>query len=193
MPDKLDIRVLKTQRALAETLVALLEKKPFAKITVNDICTDALVSRSTFYLHFEDKYQLARFCLQREREAVAQLASQMDLHDILLAILTRIKQSEKLYRNMLRAEMNVELSEMLRDHLKHPFEMRLRQRAAQGYTLTGSADLLASFYAAGTTGAILHWIESGYRDTLEEVADCLDNLFTNALVFGSNDSEGDEE
>lgn len=178
VPGKQDIRVTKTQNALAETLVALLEKKPFDRITVNDICTDALVSRSTFYLHFEDKYQLFRFCLNRERDAIAQLAPQMDQRDVILAILARIKRSENLYRNMLRAEMNTELSDMLRDHLKRPFEAGLLSRERQGDTLCGSVGLLASFYAAGMAGAILHWITTDYEASLEDMANCLCGLLS---------------
>ena len=49
-----DIRITKTHMALSKTLMDLLEKKSFQKITVNDICQDAMVSRSTFYMHFED-------------------------------------------------------------------------------------------------------------------------------------------
>lgn len=183
MADKQDIRVTKTQNALAETLMALLEKKPFQKITVNDICTAALVSRSTFYLHFEDKYQLARFCLQREREEMARLVPQMDTRDVLRTILSRIQSTKRLYQNIVRTEMSAELLEMFRDHLRQPFMVSLRYKAQQGQPLCGPADILASYYATGTAGAIARWVESGFQATLEEMVHCVFTLLANVLVF----------
>lgn len=59
-------KVLRTKRILSAQLRQLLENKNFKKITVNDICQGAMVSRSTFYLHFEDKYQLFRYCVDEE-------------------------------------------------------------------------------------------------------------------------------
>ena len=53
-----DLRVIKTKRALSQSLFTLLDKKEFSGITVNQICEDALVHRTTFYKHFYDKYDL---------------------------------------------------------------------------------------------------------------------------------------
>lgn len=60
---KEDLRILKTQNALKTALSKLLESHNFNLITVNDICEEALISRSTFYSHFEDKYDLLQRCL----------------------------------------------------------------------------------------------------------------------------------
>lgn len=56
---KTDLRVLKTRRAIREAFAQLLEEKPFASITVQNIIDRALVNRKTFYNHFRDKYDLA--------------------------------------------------------------------------------------------------------------------------------------
>ncbi|MDR2753422.1 MAG: TetR/AcrR family transcriptional regulator [Oscillospiraceae bacterium] len=67
-----DIRVLKTQKALKGAMFALLRTRRFEKITVNDLCNEALVSRAAFYTHFADKYDLLRTCLADIREQVTQ-------------------------------------------------------------------------------------------------------------------------
>ena len=41
-----------------EALIALLEEKPFAYITIKEICEKAQVNRSTFYLHYENTTDL---------------------------------------------------------------------------------------------------------------------------------------
>lgn len=46
------------KRALGSSLKQLMKEKPFDKIRVDDICTDAGVSRRNFYRYFPDKYAL---------------------------------------------------------------------------------------------------------------------------------------
>lgn len=53
-----DVRVIKNKRVIENAMIHLLEKKDFSKITIQDICQTALVSRSTFYAHYLDKYDL---------------------------------------------------------------------------------------------------------------------------------------
>ncbi|WP_412518595.1 TetR/AcrR family transcriptional regulator [Staphylococcus simulans] len=58
-----DLRVIKTKRALSESLFHLLSEKLFSTITVNMICDNALVHRTTFYKHFYDKYDLLSYLI----------------------------------------------------------------------------------------------------------------------------------
>lgn len=53
-----DRRYLRTQIAIFKALSSLLLEKDFTDITINDISQAADINRSTFYLHFEDKYAL---------------------------------------------------------------------------------------------------------------------------------------
>lgn len=54
----MDKRVYKTRKNLRQTLLKMMQEKPFAKITVKDICERANTSRITFYNHYGDKYEL---------------------------------------------------------------------------------------------------------------------------------------
>ncbi len=53
-----DKRTIKTERAIREAFAALLRKKELSRITVNEICDKAQISRNTFYSHYADKYLL---------------------------------------------------------------------------------------------------------------------------------------
>ncbi|MDC0761026.1 MULTISPECIES: TetR/AcrR family transcriptional regulator [Brevibacillus] len=53
-----DVRVYKTKKSIASALVSLLKEKDFSQITIKDICTRSLTSKSTFYSHYTDKYDL---------------------------------------------------------------------------------------------------------------------------------------
>ena len=53
-----DLRVRKTKANLYKALIELMEEKSFEDIKVIDICRVSLINRSTFYDHFNDKYEL---------------------------------------------------------------------------------------------------------------------------------------
>ena len=54
--EKQDLRIIKTKKVLYMALVDLMREKTFEEIKVSEICARALVNRSTFYAHYEDKY-----------------------------------------------------------------------------------------------------------------------------------------
>ncbi len=53
-----DLRITKTKLALTNALLELMETVGFEKISVQMLTKHALVSRTTFYLHYLDKYDL---------------------------------------------------------------------------------------------------------------------------------------
>ncbi|MGE7888992.1 TetR/AcrR family transcriptional regulator [Bacillus cereus] len=58
MENKIDLRVIKTQRAIKNTFIQLIEDVGFEKVNVRKLIERAEVNRSTFYLHYQDKYDL---------------------------------------------------------------------------------------------------------------------------------------
>ncbi|WP_099467615.1 TetR/AcrR family transcriptional regulator [Konateibacter massiliensis] len=56
--DNIDLRVLKTLENIDSSLLGLLTRMPFHKITVDMICKEARINRSTFYKYYFDKYDL---------------------------------------------------------------------------------------------------------------------------------------
>lgn len=61
---KQDLRVKKTISKLNEVLIMLLRTQCFSKITVNQICLEANVHRTTFYKHFKDKNELLLYAFE---------------------------------------------------------------------------------------------------------------------------------
>lgn len=62
---KLDSRVIRSQRDLANALEELLQKKNLDDISITEITNTALVSKNTFYNNFFDKNDLLNFLFQR--------------------------------------------------------------------------------------------------------------------------------
>lgn len=57
-PRPLDRRTRYTLTVIREAFYELLREKGFDKLTVSDLCKRAQINRGTFYLHYEDKYEL---------------------------------------------------------------------------------------------------------------------------------------
>lgn len=58
MSRKSDLRTFKTLNAIEISFTNLISTKAFRDITINDIAKGAVINRSTFYLHYTDKYKL---------------------------------------------------------------------------------------------------------------------------------------
>ena len=67
----LDLRQRKTRALLVKALAELMEERPFSELSVVDICSRAMVHRTTFYAHFNDKRELLSYLFsQLEQECV---------------------------------------------------------------------------------------------------------------------------
>ncbi|MBC1271676.1 TetR/AcrR family transcriptional regulator [Listeria booriae] len=67
MPEKKDdLRAIRTKTHLSNALLTLINSGDyqFEAITINKICEEAMVHRTTFYKHFEDKYHLLSYCIE---------------------------------------------------------------------------------------------------------------------------------
>ena len=53
---KTDRRILKTKRALRESLLYLLKEQPIQKISVSRLCEKSDINRSTFYTYYSVRW-----------------------------------------------------------------------------------------------------------------------------------------
>ena len=58
MQNQNDLRVIKTKKLIKDVFYQLLDKNGLENITVSDIAHKAMINRTTFYLHYKDKYDL---------------------------------------------------------------------------------------------------------------------------------------
>lgn len=58
--ERVDARILRSRQLLEEAIIDLIREKGYDQITVKDLCARATLNRSTFYLHYKDKYDLVR-------------------------------------------------------------------------------------------------------------------------------------
>lgn len=119
MREKEDRRVIKTKRNLKQTLEQMLTEKSFDKITVKDLCEQAITSRITFYNYYSDKYALLEDMFKdmndtlQERYAEIQKQNQAD--DAVTAYQNMLRCFLDLYyeKNDLFHNVNLETNQVL--------------------------------------------------------------------------------
>lgn len=58
----------RTDRAIVNAFIKLVNQGSFEKLTVQEILDEALVSRNTFYSHYRDKYDIAEQLFEKYKE-----------------------------------------------------------------------------------------------------------------------------
>lgn len=76
MINKIDRRILKSQKAIQSTFLSMLIKDGFDEITVKKITEQADISRKTFYLHYLDKYDLLDTIVNKKLEELEEICEQ---------------------------------------------------------------------------------------------------------------------
>ena len=66
----------RTDRAIVNAFIKLVNQGSFEKLTVQEILDEALVSRNTFYSHYRDKYDIAEQLFEKYKEDLSQNENQ---------------------------------------------------------------------------------------------------------------------
>lgn len=91
--NKAESKYFNTARLMDEALLILLEKKDIEYITIKEICNKAGVNRSTFYLHYENIYDLLaetiemlnkNFMLSFDNNTIVSKIKDANLSDLIL-------------------------------------------------------------------------------------------------------------
>lgn len=161
-----DLRQKRTRKFLVNALLELLEERPFSEISVVDICERAMVHRTTFYAHFDDKQALLRY-------TVTQL--QADLEDQGLAgrsfssprayfiamardVLAFMREHRKLYEAGVSGCDGMELR-ILEDAVALQIQEKLSQPGFLPQLDGFQPEIAAHFYAGAVLALIRWWLE----------------------------------
>lgn len=174
---KTDLRITKTHRLLVRALVKLLEEKPFSKISVKDICEEALVSRSGFYSHFEDKYHLLLYCLEDLKQ---EISDQLDFNDktlLLDRVIDFIQSNDRLFHSLFNDDTSLELQKMLQSTFTGEIEEFLQvKQTIEKEDFPVPIPIMAVFLAGGITQVIHWWVESDFKEPKETIHQLLSQI-----------------
>lgn len=95
-----DLRVKKTTKVLADAMLSLLQSRHFRSISVNELCEEASVSRSTFYVYFDDKYSLLQYSLNGILSRMLDGISTRNESDAILIVNGFVSNNRMLIKNL---------------------------------------------------------------------------------------------
>lgn len=174
--EKQDLRIKKTERALATAMFMLLERQSFSSITVNDVCAEAMISRSAFYAHFEDKYALLKFSIITLGDKIFTKDRFTGPQDRLRTILQNVKDNAKLFKNLLMTDADDNLVQMLNRAYLKDFEELVKARNPDELPFSGPLDIINSYYTTGIMSAVMLWVKKGMPYSVDEMFECLSSL-----------------
>jgi len=127
-----DLRVRRTHKFLWEALMAELSERAFEEITVKDICERAMVHRTTFYKHYEDKYALLEQGMRQMYDAllveVKMLPSAFSVDDplpSLILLFVHVAQHQQFYKLMLCGEGIGRFQKLAKEYITEHIESKM--------------------------------------------------------------------
>lgn len=182
--NKSESKYFNTALRMDEALIALLEKKDLEYITVKEICHQAGVNRSTFYLHYESIAELLDETMEminqrflsyfpREEEAVLGDLEHRELNDLvfvtqeyLLPYLRFIQDNKKVYRAAFRNPSSMQANArygVLKQRILDPILERFEIPAAR-------RPYYIAYYVEGIAAIVKEWLRHDCGDSVEMIA-----------------------
>lgn len=170
-----DIRFYRTKTRILSAMIELLKIKSFEQITVKDICAKASVSRSAFYLHFLDKYDLVE---KNQVELMAQVnqlikENTFSTEEIMIKILYFFKEEGQLMGLLISDKGSVEIQNQVKKLLQQNafnniiphIDFVLNNDLEKHYFVT--------FFSNAMLGLLQEWMNTGQKETPEELVQML--------------------
>ena len=182
--NKAESKYFNTAVRFDKALLSLLEKKPFGYITISEICEEAGVNRSTFYLHYENTadllkeataYVLDDFAsyFSVDMESITSKYANCDLQELnfinekyLHPYLSFIKENQRLFAAVLSQPTTFDskaIFQRLFDNVFNPILDRFHYpRDEQQYVMM--------FYLNGITAIITEWLKEDCQKSIADIS-----------------------
>jgi len=179
--NKNDLRVIKTKNSLYNALLELMKEKTFEEIKVSDICNKALINRSTFYTHFEDKYELLSDCINdlktsllNELKKNKTINSTKEYYiEMIKLFLNHIEEKKDTYLAIAINNRNSILTDIIYDVIDNDITSRLKNENKDSEV---PDEIIAKFYLGAVVNVGIAWLYNINKYTKEEMINYLSIL-----------------
>ena len=181
---KEDLRLRRTYKLLASALWSLLEVKPFEDIRVNDICDKAMVHRTTFYKHFEDKNHLLTFCIQQFQEDFSKRCLSDESFDnpkqyymsILRHVLSFLSDNRKMILLVINERGGDTISKMFHELVVRNVILQLGEYEKKGIQYRVPAPVIAEYHVGAMIALARWWLVNDTPVSADEIVQFVDRM-----------------
>ncbi len=183
--NKNESRYFNTAIKMDQALLTLLEKKDFEYITIKEVCKEAKVNRSTFYLHYENIMDLVQETVESMNKQFLGYFKQNDFIDkiqtskidelyliddhYLNPYLNYIKDNKKLFKITLAKTETLNLNKSYQQlylHILDPIMNRYQINQKE-------RKYIVAFYINGIMAIIKEWLKEDCKESQEEILELI--------------------
>ncbi len=188
MTNKKDLRVIKTQNLLYNTLIELMRDNTFESIKVSDICDKAMINRSTFYDHYQDKYELLMDYIKtlessflEELDKNKNIVNTKEFYiEMIKLIIDYIDEKRDVYYSILINNRNSIIIDILLNVITKDVNKRIGNVDTNKTRIP--SDFISNFYIGSVAGICASWIRDNKTYSKEEITKYLEILIPDNLA-----------
>ena len=188
----MDLRTRQTYSFLTTALFELLKTQSFSEISVTDICQKAMVHRTTFYKHFEDKEHLLRTVILEFQKKFDEYCNQhLSSSDepktfyllLFKRVLEYIAENKILMSKTIFDKGNNYVEEVFKasitEYLKNHFKLNEKKNNVK---FKISPALLAEYYTSASIAMANWWLENDMSVSIDDMVKYLDTIVSGNIV-----------
>ena len=179
--NRFESKYFNTAYLMQQALINLLNKKEYEHISIKEICSQAGVNRSTFYLHYETKDDLLKECIEetnkrfidyfaKENKSFLEKLNSLDLNELYFIT------PEYLKPNLLFIKDNKNVFYV---SLNQPYLMEVNKKYSSLYKYIinpilnkfnvpeQEKEYMVYFYIKGILAIVDEWIKKGCKDDID--------------------------
>lgn len=175
-----------TKRALEASLKNMLLKKPFNKITINDIAKDCGINRMTFYYHFKDIYDLVEWsCVEDAKKALEGKKTYDTWQEGFLQIFDAVLKNKPFIINVYRSVSQEQIETYLCTVTQNLLAGVVEEESVNVSVNDNDKKFISDFYTRSFVGLMLDWIKNDMKEDpkliIEKLSKVMHGNFTRAL------------
>lgn len=182
---KEDLRQRRSRQHLSDALLGLMEEQPYGEITVVDICHRAMVHRTTFYAHFEDKNDLFQYVLRNMMERFSEGRAwtgqeeglRESIRDEFRKVLEFFRAHQRLHMVGMGGPGSLELR-MMEEAIATVLERFILEKgdSSLGEGAPNAAKVWSHFYAGALMSTVNWWLENDMLMDEEEMVGLMERI-----------------
>ena len=179
--EKQDRRVIRSKMRMREALISLMQEKLFPEITARDITDRADLNRTTFYLHYNNVFDLLE---ELEEETVSEFARMLEETPILEnstwesvligKICDYIAENQDLCRCLFLNPHSDCFTEKLTEIMKRKGQEIRKERGLERDSR--QTDYIRHFISCGAMGMVKRWLAEGMPLSKAEMMDLTEKI-----------------
>ena len=188
-----DERVIKTKKLIKTALSELIQEKGFDHVSITDLTQRANINRGTFYLHYQDKYDLLE---KFENEVLDDINTNAenfiksikdidflgeDFSNEIKPFINKVFTYRKENYTILKVILGPKSDMRFQNKIKKALNIKINKKGWDNYfdsqNTFVSKNYFISYLVSAHIGVIRQWIDSGMNESAENMAEMISKMF----------------